>query len=148
MTQTRIPHRLKAEGKSQCETSGNAHRRHHWKGPRSHMLAIIAYGHSKEELTEDVHLVLGKRMPNTSWTIAMGTKMAVAFDVIFMAHIDKQLMATSSNKSLIWKRFISVDLTQSRNQQLYWFPQLFLHHNKIHAWNVVGKDCFPWYRSF
>ena len=35
----------------------------------------------------------------------MGTKMEVAFDNIFMAHIDKQLLVTSSNKSLIWRRF-------------------------------------------
>ncbi|XP_044167639.1 uncharacterized protein LOC122951676 [Acropora millepora] len=38
--------------------------------------------------------------------IAMGTKMAVAFAVIFMAHIEKQLLANSPHKPLIWKRFI------------------------------------------
>ncbi|XP_068711498.1 uncharacterized protein [Montipora foliosa] len=38
--------------------------------------------------------------------IAMGTKMAVAFAVIFMAHIEKQLLALSPHKPLIWKRFI------------------------------------------
>ena len=36
----------------------------------------------------------------------MGTKMAVAFAVIFMAHIEKQLLALSPHKPLIWKRFI------------------------------------------
>ena len=36
----------------------------------------------------------------------MDTKMAVAFAVIFMAHIEKQLLAISSHKPLIWKRFI------------------------------------------
>ena len=36
----------------------------------------------------------------------MGTKMAVAFAVIFMAHIEKQLLAISPHKPLIWKRFI------------------------------------------
>ena len=38
--------------------------------------------------------------------IAMGTKMAVAFAVIFMAHIEKQLLASSPHKPIIWKRFI------------------------------------------
>ena len=38
--------------------------------------------------------------------IAMGTKMAVAFAVIFMVHIEKQLLAASPQKPLFWKRFI------------------------------------------
>ena len=38
--------------------------------------------------------------------IAMGSKMAVAFAVIFMAHIEKQLLASSPHKPIIWKRFI------------------------------------------
>ena len=38
--------------------------------------------------------------------IATGLKMAVAFAVIFMAHIQKQLLAISPHKPLIWKRFI------------------------------------------
>ena len=38
--------------------------------------------------------------------IAMGTKMAVAFAVIFMAHIEKQLLAASAQKPILWKRFI------------------------------------------
>ena len=36
----------------------------------------------------------------------MSTKMAVAFAVIFVAHIEKQLLAISPHKPLIWKRFI------------------------------------------
>ena len=36
----------------------------------------------------------------------MGTKMAVAFAVIFMAHVEKQLLATSPCKPILWKRFI------------------------------------------
>ena len=36
----------------------------------------------------------------------MGTKMAVAFAVIFMAHIEKQLLAASPEKPIFWKRFI------------------------------------------
>ena len=38
--------------------------------------------------------------------IAMGTKMAVAFSIIFMAHIEKQLLRASPLKPLIWRRFI------------------------------------------
>ena len=38
--------------------------------------------------------------------IAMGTKMAVAFAVIFMAHIEKLLQAASPQKPIFWKRVI------------------------------------------
>ena len=38
--------------------------------------------------------------------IAMSTKMAVAFAVIFMAHIETQLLADSPQKPIFWKRFI------------------------------------------
>lgn len=37
--------------------------------------------------------------------IAMGTKMAVAFAVIFMAEIEKHLLAASPQKPIFWKRF-------------------------------------------
>ena len=36
----------------------------------------------------------------------MGTKMAVAFSVIFMAHVEKPLLLSSPHKPIIWKRFI------------------------------------------
>ena len=38
--------------------------------------------------------------------IAMGTKMAVAFAVMFMTHIETQLLAVSPQKPIFWKRFI------------------------------------------
>ena len=38
--------------------------------------------------------------------IAMGTKMAVAFSVIFMADLEKRLLAASPLKPFVWKRFI------------------------------------------
>ena len=38
--------------------------------------------------------------------IAMDTKMAVAFSVIFMGHVEKQLLLSSPHKPIIWKRFI------------------------------------------
>ena len=36
----------------------------------------------------------------------MGTKMAVAFSVIFMAHVENQLLLSSPHKPIIYKRFI------------------------------------------
>ena len=38
--------------------------------------------------------------------IEMGTKMAVAFSVIFMAHIEKQLLNAIPYKPFLWRRFI------------------------------------------
>ena len=38
--------------------------------------------------------------------MGISTEMAVAFAVIFMAHTEKQLLAISPHKDLIWKRFI------------------------------------------
>ena len=40
--------------------------------------------------------------------IAMGTKMAVAFSVIFMAHVEKQLLLSSSHKPIIWKGSLTI----------------------------------------
>ena len=39
--------------------------------------------------------------------IAMGTKMAVAFPVIFMVDLEKRLLVASPLKPLVWKRFIN-----------------------------------------
>ena len=38
--------------------------------------------------------------------IAVGTKMAVAFSVIFMADLEKRLLMASPHKPLVWKRYI------------------------------------------
>ena len=38
--------------------------------------------------------------------IAMGTKMPVAFSVIFMADLEKRLLAASPLKPFVWKKFI------------------------------------------
>ena len=46
--------------------------------------------------------------------IAMGTKMAVAFSVIFMADLEKRLLAASLLKPFVWKRFID-DIFSSWN---------------------------------
>ena len=40
--------------------------------------------------------------------IEMGTKMPVAFSVIFMAHIEKELLLSSRHKPIAWKIFIDV----------------------------------------
>ena len=55
----------------------------------------------------------------------MGTKMAVAFAVIFMAHIEKQLLTGyKPHKPFLWKRytndiFLCVDHSRNRNEQLH-----------------------------
>ena len=41
-----------------------------------------------------------------TYGIEMGTKMAVAFSVIFMAHIEKKLLNESPYKPFLCKRFI------------------------------------------
>ena len=38
--------------------------------------------------------------------VAMGSKMAAAFSVIFVAHVEKQLINASPCKPFHWKRFI------------------------------------------
>ena len=38
--------------------------------------------------------------------VVMGSKMAVAFSVIFVAHVEKQLIKASPCKPFDWKRFI------------------------------------------
>ena len=61
----------------------------------------------------------------TNTRIAMGTKMAVAFAVIFMAHIEKQLLTGyKPHKPFLWKRytndiFLCVDHSRNRNEQLH-----------------------------
>ena len=79
--------------------------------------------------------------------IAMGTKMAVAFAVIFMAHIEKQLLAISPHKLLICKRFI-VDIFS-----VWTLPEAEINNfiefaNSFHIpikfkHEIIGKDRFP-----
>ena len=38
--------------------------------------------------------------------IAVGTKMAVAFSIIFMSDFEERLLKASPHKPLVWKRFI------------------------------------------
>lgn len=56
-------------------------------------------------LTENSFKFNNKHYLQTHGT-AMVTKMAVAFSVIFMAHIEKQLLIASPYKPFLWKRFI------------------------------------------
>lgn len=73
-----------------------------------HKLTILT-----SDLQELMRLILeensfkfnGKHFVQTH-DIAMGTKMAVAFSVIFMADLEKQLLAANPLKPLLWKRFI------------------------------------------
>ena len=55
--------------------------------------------------TTDLSLFNEKQFVQTHG-IAMWTKMAVAFSVIFMADLEKRLLAASPLKPLVWKRFI------------------------------------------
>ena len=85
--------------------------------------------------------------------IAMATKMAVAFSVIFMAHKEKQLLLSSPHKPIIWKRFTDDIFSawtskQTRNRQFRWFCQQIPCHDQIHMWNVIRTRCFLRYQSF
>ena len=53
-------------------------------------------------LKDNLFHVNGKHFLQTH-SIAMGTKMAVAFSVIFMAHVEKQLLLSSPHKPIISK---------------------------------------------
>ena len=74
----------------------------------------------------------------------------VAFIVIFMAHIEKQLRGISPQKPLIWKRFteriFSVDITQSRDKQFQFmdfansFPATIKFTDVMSSENIVFLD--------
>ena len=73
----------------------------------------------------------------------MSTKMAVAFAVIFVAHIEKQLLAISPHKPLIWKRFIddmfSVwNLPEAEINNFIEFANLF--HTKIKFTHEMSSE--------
>ena len=42
---------------------------------------------------------------------AMGTNMAVAFDNIFMANIEREMLRQSNTKPIFWKRFIDDNIS-------------------------------------
>ena len=80
--------------------------------------------------------------------IAMGTKMAVAFAVIFMAHIEKQLLLASPHKPILWKRFIddifSVWTLPERDiNDFVNFANLFHATIKFTHELSSEKNCFP-----
>ena len=56
-------------------------------------------------LKENSFQLNGKHYLQTHGT-AMGTKMAVAFSNIFLSAIDTEIILLSSNKPLVWKRYI------------------------------------------
>lgn len=56
-------------------------------------------------LTENSFKFTGKHYLQTHGVV-MGSKMAVAFSVIFVAHVEKQLINASPCKPFDWKRFI------------------------------------------
>ena len=56
-------------------------------------------------LTENSFKFIDKHYLQTHGVV-MGSKMAVAFSVIFVAHVEKQLINASPCKPFDWKRFI------------------------------------------
>ena len=73
----------------------------------------------------------------------MGTNMPVAFAVIFMAHIEKQLLAISPHKPLIWKRFIDDifsmwTLPEAEINNFIEFANLF--HTKIKFTHAMSSE--------
>ena len=72
--------------------------------------------------------------------ITMATKMAVAFSVMHF-HGSRWETTTTCEplqpflrlEEIYWWHILSVDSSWDRNQQLYWFSELFLHNNKIYT---------------
>ena len=86
--------------------------------------------------------------------IAKGSKMAVAFAVICITHVEKQLRAASPQKPSLWKRFIhdifSVwTLPENEISNFIHFTNSFQVTIKFtHQVSSEKKNCFPRYRSF
>ena len=85
----------------------------------------------------------------------MGTKRAVAFSVIFKAHIEKWLPMASPYKPLVWKRFIDdiFSLWDISTKEVYKFVDFAntFHPSNIKftwLWNIIGMHCFSWYWGF
>ena len=81
--------------------------------------------------------------------IAMGAKMAIAFAVIFMAHIEKRLLTATPQKPIFWKRFID-DIFSVRTLPEKEISNSIDFANSFHATfefthdrNVIRKNCFP-----
>ena len=82
--------------------------------------------------------------------IAMGTKMAVAFSVIFLADLEKRLLAASPLKPFVWKRFID-DIFSLWNIPME-EVSIFVNfansfHPMIYLWNVIRTRCFSRHRG-
>jgi len=72
--------------------------------------------------------------------IAIGTKVAVAFSVIFMVDLEKRLLVVSSLRPFVWKRFIddifslwnipmkevSIFVTELRSELVPLYDQVYL----------------------
>ena len=75
--------------------------------------------------------------------------MAVAFAVIFMAHIEKQLLAASPQKpTIFWKRFIDEifsvwTLPEKETSNFIDYANSFHATIKFTHASVIGKNCFP-----
>ena len=67
---------------------------------------------------------------------AIGTKMAVAFSVIFMADLETRLLTASPFKPLVWKRFID-DIFSLWNIPI----------KEVSEFVNFANSCFPWHRG-
>ena len=74
--------------------------------------------------------------------VAMGTKMAVAFSVIFMADLEKRLLAASPLKPLVWKRFID-DIFPCGTFQGRKFPFLLTSLSRSTLRSSLLVKCHP-----
>lgn len=88
----------------------------HWhllgRGTRNRLQSFLrgtlsvqfTYPYSPDQLLEDLMWLI---LTENSFTRhSMGTKMEVAFSVIFIVHLEKQLLNASLYKPFLWKRFI------------------------------------------
>ena len=79
--------------------------------------------------------------------ITMATKIAVAFSVIFMAHVEKQLLHASPYSHFSgWKKFIDDTFsvwTLSESEINNFIDFANSSHSTI-KFTLVKTDCFPW----
>ena len=84
---------------------------------------------------------------------AMGTKMAVTFSVIFMAHLEKRLFAARLLKPFTWERFIDniFFLSNIPMKELSIFVTSLTRsvplHDQIYLWNLTPVPCFSRHRG-
>ena len=82
---------------------------HHYEKQYEHNLPISTNSCKRKLLRlilEENYFKFNERHFIQKQGIAMGTKMAVAFSVIFMVDMEKRLLMARPYKPLAWKRFV------------------------------------------